>query len=219
MIAEQARVRAIDVDVVCSSVDERRRRVESRFPDLAVTGCRRGARSSSVTTAHESRADRDRHNTIDGIGAILTAVASGRVHVLRRSSRNFHGIVEGDGDLEGLSRRSVDRLRVGRILAVHPKRGARRRRGLCVPVTGRIVGCAHKCWDSLNICSSPLESSVPLSKRVCISVISSYFLYGSPLKRTAVPAFSVRVRHWCIRSRSSEASARSRRASGYPSPV
>jgi hypothetical protein len=161
MIAEQARVRAIDVDVVCSSVDERRRRVESRFPDLAVTGCRRGARSSSVTTAHESRADRDRHNTIDGIAAILTAVASGRVHVLRRSSRNFHGIVEGDGDLDGLSRRNVDRLRVGRILAVHPKRGARRRRGLCVPLAGRIVGCAHKCRDSPNPCNRyQPESSV-----------------------------------------------------------
>jgi len=47
-----------------------------------------------------------------------------------------------------------------------------------------------------------------------IDAARAYFLCGSPHKRTAVPAFSVRLRYWRIRSRSSEVSAWSRRASG-----
>ncbi len=65
--------------------------------------------------------------TAEGFEALQTVTPlCGRRLLLGVSqiSWDFCGIVERDGDLYRLSRRNVDRLRVWKILAVHPERGA-----------------------------------------------------------------------------------------------
>jgi predicted kinase len=48
-VARRANVRAIDVEIVCSDVEEHRLRVESRTSDIDGSWDRRGARLSSVS--------------------------------------------------------------------------------------------------------------------------------------------------------------------------